>query len=1213
MNYLGKFFRILLALALLVLLFVACRMAVMFFGWPARWTAWLFLALVFGYGFLRWGLYRFRRFREERRAQRMLEVDHAGRGAPSGDPEAAARMHLTWKSGLSFLGSSRLGRFGSAYALPWYLSMSLSDATGDADIVGPAGVQGASPVDIVDSPEFKWVFARKAVWLDLDLGKKAASETHWPLFLRELVANRGKAPLGGVAVVLDAGELLKMSDAALRAKATDLRLRLDLLIKVMGSRIPVYLLVNRIDELYGVRSLAGALSSGELEKPFGAFRTDEREVPGQFASRTLTECVLALVDAARANRRETPGVVRFGAERPVSPGEAAAVQAPAEMRRLDGPLSLFCREAFSDNPYQMVPFLRGVFFGSTGPEGATLPPHVGDLPGFEMESEGNAPAGRWFWRELVEERIPADPAPLRAVRQRRHVRAVTVHTGLAALLLCTLPVCWLMTHSFHENRSVLRAVSGNVKPPETRAGLKGYLDLALAVDKARSGWWFPRMGMREADNLAEEMKKRFCDAYLEHELNPELEKLALEIQNIGDEKDPKAIGGTILMLRVLREALETRLEMRSDGVANEHDAAVVQTLLNAMHMDSPDDRLKMQSYLRWMDPESYELGVEELMHSEHQVLTTAMDGDAMRWLPSWVEGLSRMRPVDLGNVWAPLVLPPAAESKRYLSAAWTNEGYRLAEDILDADDIPPSDRSAWAVRRMQILKQYRDAALTAWRNASLDIWTIGRAATDDASLTVLVRQAAQADDPAIRMLRKMKANLLPMFPPDDKTPEIQWLRYYDQVVGVVRPSLWASRAPEEETPGLLVKLRGTITGVANRLQSDAGVGLLARNLGISAGGDFTTALEQFQRFMGNVGILDDLSLSRDVCVETVRRQYLNEGNPSVGTAAELSASGEKPKNGVSPVPPADEGDPFRGAGRSAANVEAALYSLTGSSAWKNLSPLASYHYLRYLLTRLSAVYLDGTWFTTVYNPAQMTTGAADEVRQKLTGPGGLIDAFMTGPAKGFWRRQNQKMANASWDGINYRFSPEFLAYCDRIVELSRVKEPDKINLGFRVDAVSVNREAKERPHTATFVMREAGAEDQALVYQNYNVATSFQWNMDRNAEMTIRMLFPSLSLEKTYSGVGALGEFVKAFDRGALTLTPEDFPDSAEAMRRLGVEKISVRVTMNNQQALLRFMYEAVPELPRSIIVTRSRNLSAPLDSDGNGESARDEFAEPFL
>ncbi len=1231
LKLLGKLTRLCLYLIVLAVVFVACRLAVLYLGWPANRTLSVFATLLALYFLLRWAYRRFLRYREEKHAARVLAADAAIQGNQNADPQLSDRIRQTWKSGLAFLGASRLGRFNFTYALPWYISLSLGDSA-DQRIIQEAAVSGTSPENAIREPEFAWTFARKAVWLALDFPTYSQPDSHWPLFLAELARNRGRAPIGGVTVILDAEKLAAPDQNAPQRDAAKVRVMLDRLIQVTGARIPVYLLVNRLDRLYGMRSLAQNLPQAILEQPFGAFRLDDRENPGTFVHRVINQSADAITQnlyqvnpADRLGNAYPGGGANAGGSAPVGPGSpaaaktiplpaastflhtpasrlplnssltaaaalfpqaenagwhadippgaAAAIQAPEEILRLEPALTLFCREAFSDNPYQAVPFLRGLFFGSTGPEGATIKPAIGSLVGFRPEPESEAPKQPWFWRELIEERIPADPVPVKTVRQRRHARAVGAYAGLAIFLLSTAAICWLMTHSFLEQRKLLRAVRDKTAAPAREEELLPYFNLTMGAEEVRNSWWLPRMGMHEGDLLAKTLQERFCDQYADLEIRPAVEYWIDRIRRAAEWDRPAEIGEALLYLGALRESEKMRtITHRGD----EEDDLNINSLFNGTRVETPEDRRMFHMYMHWSDHDTWLLGsARQLVDLERHIIDHAMGGEVMRWLPGWVNSLSGTEAVDAAAVWQPIHLPPNEARDLQIAKSWTAGGYANAHRLLELVRYTLDHPREWEAKRDAILRDYRIAALEAWIAAAGYLWRNYPANIKDAAVPYLLRQAGEGNDPATRFVKLANRQLVPIFGGDAVPPDIEWLRLDHQLHEVAAVAAKAMPVPgEDQQPSLIDDLKNRIGGVAKRIGSDAGMQLIAREIGISRGGKHADALAEWQRLAVSLTQINDLSNNRDAFLDTVRQQYILNTNPAA-VAPPATPDGAAAGSAATP---------FLVGKRAAENLEVQLYDLTNSIAWHNLAPKATYNFVRYLATRRAAGYLDYLWLEKVFNPSLMAAGGEDEKTALLFGQGGAVDTFMGATAQGLWRWEKGALANADWEGIPFRFSKDFLDYCGAMVQRGQVKRPEKIALGFRVDAVSVNPDARERPQTVLFNMTEGG-EDQRLSYRNYFVSTTFEWKMDKSATAGIRFEFPSLTLSKNYSGDKGFGELIRALDKGPLTLTPADFPGDAEAMRRLGIKTISLRVSLQNQKPLLRFMYEKLPTLPASIVI----------------------------
>ena len=473
----GKFISIVWKLLLLAALFLTCRLYAERFGWTpgtaplaciGTTCAWLI------------AIHCLRRAKELKEEQRLT------RGSRAADPELAARMRLSWKRGRAFL-----KRHHHARTLPHYLAL------GSGDCAGVIGLPEAPVPEAwggIGNSEFSWRFGPRAVWLDADFGCRRDDDGRWPLFLRGLATGPERASLRGVAIVLDAERLLAGTEAAVREDAALLAERLDQLFRIAGRTLPAYLLVDRIDMLYGVRTLAAGLNPAILDEPLGAFRENNKEGPGCFAAETIALAAEALFGASDECRR--------------SP---AVLQAPAELARLSAPLAQFCAEAFGRNSYRETAELRGVFLGSSGARGETLPPLLVRHSAFKKEKEPAYPARSWFWPALTRDWIADDPVIPSMPTGRGYVQALSTHAGVTSLLACTLVLCWLMTLSFMEAHRALAAVAPTAVPA-TAGELEALRETIARLSAENNRWFLPRFGMREPERLEEGLRRRYDEA-----------------------------------------------------------------------------------------------------------------------------------------------------------------------------------------------------------------------------------------------------------------------------------------------------------------------------------------------------------------------------------------------------------------------------------------------------------------------------------------------------------------------------------------------------------------------------------------------------------------------------------------------------------------------------------------------------------------------------
>ena len=96
-------------------------------------------------------------------------------------------------------------------------------------------------------------------------------------FLNLLAKYRKKEPLNGLVVAIAADRLLEAGPEALEEDGRQIRRRIDELMRVLGSKFPVYVLVTKCDLVQGMTQFCGQLDDELLQQAFG--RHQPRFIP----------------------------------------------------------------------------------------------------------------------------------------------------------------------------------------------------------------------------------------------------------------------------------------------------------------------------------------------------------------------------------------------------------------------------------------------------------------------------------------------------------------------------------------------------------------------------------------------------------------------------------------------------------------------------------------------------------------------------------------------------------------------------------------------------------------------------------------------------------------------------------------------------------------------------------------------------------------------
>lgn len=1120
-------FRTIVAVASCVLwwgmVFLLCRLAIWHFQKPPWWT----LPGGVAVGFLWHALAVAWTNRRENGGR----VD----GYAGVTPQLAAGMRSAWKAGSHLRKRARASLFGAAPALPWYLMVQQHDAPG----VSLLAADGVTQSDAGEGEEFAWRLGRRALWLELPFAWEHAGGDRWRAFLLQFGRRRAASPVG-IVVAVDARRLLEADAGKLRDAAALLRDRLDQARTAAGGHPPVYLLVDRLDSLYGMRSAVSRLEADRLDRPLGCVNTQ----PGDNASRFVNRCLRkAAEDLSAAVRSET------GRAAP-----AAAVQAPSELQRLEKPLSAFCARVFDNASGPHRPHLRGIFLVSAGAKGQTVPPLLSELPSFRETREAAVPAEPWFLTRLLRDDIPSDAAPAVYAAQRESMSPL-VNAGTAGVLAATLAMCWLLTVSFFESKSLLLSAAGRAAPPETAEELAPYFDLADAARLRNEDWRLPRLGMVEAENLADELRRRYADSYFDLKAIPDVERIQDTALAAGRSVDPGFIGNALLLLACARQGIAGTMES-GDNATAEH-GEFLRSLALSMKLTNPDDLRRLDAYFVWAGRQEWMPAVRDTMAEfEKHIVDKACGGD-LRWLPEWINQLPGLEPVDTGAVWEPNCHNGPASAR--IAPAWTFAGYRIAQRLLASVAYGTGDGTAWREKREAFLAVYRRRAMREWRQAASGLWGDFRNRIADSEVPGMLRLAGGGEDPAMRFTAMLAEHLLPMYDglPDDAEPGLAWLR--------LRADLSPARRGDEE--GAAEKLRDAAMRLADKVRT------LATDDGVAA---LLSGDRPAQRDKVRQDAVDHWNLFQSA----LRRATLLAQSPADNMEAVRPHFKETAAASVDL--PSLDGDLYARADASSAQVARYLRERSGGEAWELISPRASFDYFRYLATRQAALCLDTQWRETVYNPCLLTPGPNSEKMRRLQGQNGLLTAFLTTTANGFWRWEKGGVACSAWNGLEFPLSPEFLALCGRAAARPFEAPPRLVELPLRVEAVNVDPESLEKPVKVEFALRTEDGES-SLAYRNYTQGTTLTWNRDTGVAALLRVHFPSTVATLEFPGEKGALHFAMMFVGESCTIDAEAFPQ-AGTLKRLGVTQISIRAKMGNVEKLREIVEEPEPTPPASII-----------------------------
>lgn len=307
------------------------------------------------------------------------KADEASGGRATGEDEVA-QLRLRLREALTTMRKVVGGGRGYVYRLPWYLVIGApgsgkTTALGNSGLKFPLGDQfGPDPIaGVAGTRNCDWWFAEDAILIDTagryttPDGKSDADKVGWREFLALLKRHRRLQPINGVLVMIGVDELADTTPAERLNRGRTIRRRLRELEEAFGLRVPIYLVITKVDRLAGFVPFFDSFSRGDREQPWGmTFALNEsgtadtdplQNFPSEFdlLVRRLNDLLLERLQQELDVERRS---LVFGF--------------PSQVSLLKEPIQDVLTEIVAASKFDKPPLLRGVYLASSTQAGAPI-------------------------------------------------------------------------------------------------------------------------------------------------------------------------------------------------------------------------------------------------------------------------------------------------------------------------------------------------------------------------------------------------------------------------------------------------------------------------------------------------------------------------------------------------------------------------------------------------------------------------------------------------------------------------------------------------------------------------------------------------------------------------------------------------------------------------------------------------------------------------
>ncbi|MBN1850099.1 MAG: type VI secretion system protein ImpL [Deltaproteobacteria bacterium] len=1095
------------------------------------------------------------RRREQRFVQQVIEQDELHyRGLPEKEKEGMKGLQSQWKEAIEALKKSHLKKYGNPlYILPWYVVLGESGsgkttALQSARLSSPfvevrktSGISGTRNCD--------WWFFENAIILDtagryaipIDEGR---DKDEWQKFLRLLSKFRKKEPINGLVITMAADKLSSAGIEELEEDGRNIRHRIDELMRSLGAKFPIYVLITKCDLVQGIARFCDNLSEETLGQAMGMINQD--------LSKDVTSITQKIIEHLVQRLRDLRLLV-FHKSKPKAP-DPELLLFPEEFERLQPGLNAFMRVAFQENPYQETPFLRGIFFSSGKQEGSPYSHFLKEL-GLIHERELLQGTSRGFFlHDFFSGILPTDRHLFKPTLGLLEWRRLTRNLGLLAWIAIAVAFCGLLSFSFAKNLMIMREVAKEVSKPVVSQNdlvadiirMDQFRQVLLKVEEQNRGWWIPRFGLRESIRIEKELKARFGGRFREGFLKPYHERMAGAIIGFTTDTAEDVTGAYIAQLVRRINLIQGRLENKKIETLKGKPLPTYERTLQTLGQEViPEVGQKIAGlyfdYILWTeDADILTQEKAQLQTWLNHILT--LEKSNLNWMAAWInrnQGLTALR---LEDFWGGSL---TAKDATWIEPAFTLKGMNALQSFIKEIEEALTDPVVIAGNKLTFQDWYRKEYFHTWNVFGRSFPRGADGLNDKTEWRQMASIMGTEANPYFKLFDRIVEEMKPFSEHSGLPSWVQSVYAFKDTSG--KASLLQKKS--DEKAGIMQKATTSLGSTITKIEEKTGIntdGLESKLKAAQALRDFKDALSQIVIAV----------TSRDTAFQTATAIYSDD--------------------------PSTSQTPYFVARRAFSQFQV---SLGGSKPDQELFWNLVKGPLDFLLTfvsRESACQLQNIWEKDVLMEVQGETDM-NILIQDLLGKDGFARKFVMGTAKPFIATSLKRGFYAkNIDGQTIPFDNYFFIFLNKGAQSVR---PARASYSVTIhgEPTGANKEAAIIPHATELEMQCADKTYQ-LVNLNYPVRETVNWSPANCGDVVFKIKVSNLILTKNYTGNLAFAKFLKDFEKGTRIFYPHEFPEQEAELKRMQIQSIIARYRFDQHKPVIQFLQAGPGRVPEEIV-----------------------------
>lgn len=1103
------------------------------------------------------------RRKEKQFVHRVVELDEAAiKRSAVHQRQELKDLQARWKESVELLRSSNIKRGirDPIYAMPWYIIIGESGA-GKTTAIKNAKLN--SPVSditrtsgLAATKNCDWWFLENAIILDT-AGRytipvdETSDREEWEEFLVLLAKYRRREPVNGLIITLSAEKLLSADSMTLRTDGQSIRKRIDQLMRVSGAKFPVYILVTKMDMVYGFNSMFLGLPEEDSNQTAGYLNDDEKAGWERIVEHSFkfTEERLHYIrtnSIEKNNDIPDPGTIIF----------------PLEFLSLKTAMKDFAKSVFEHNPYQETPVLRGIYFSSARQASESSSRFL-EMNGEPAQGQPEKALSRGlFLKDFFTQVLPRDRYFMRPVYEYIKWRRLTGSLGFLSVMFILITLTGLLTASFFHNINALDKFFAVFKTsPKLESNmvanilmLEKFRIQISEVEETNKRWFLPHFGLTTARDFEKKAKEQYKKLYREGFLLNFDGELYRNISKIGDSTDSDTIAVYVefLVARIftVKSYLERDIFFKK-AKETEESNDLQRTFTNLMafvypQVPSPVAAIVDDTYVAYLDwhynKAELTKTLELLQSSLNDILRKHKD---LKWLVK--QSMLDVYDINLDDFWTKSGLRNN-EDPIVINGEYTKEGHKKIKEFMESMIKAGVEEKLEGSNLANFWEWYRVQYFNSWQHFAVNLQTGDYFIKSDSDKNNMVMAMTTDNNPFWNFLQRAAMELSA---DDYLAPYPKWAQL---IIELDKARKVSEQDDKEGKKSLKMRLLEEEKKIYENLEKFKPKGGADIDRRIEAGNiyaEFTKTMSQ----------LAPVATSKENCFRFLADLF-----------SELSTGAENKS-------------PFNIAYVQYLNLKNTLKDFKENTEFVWDIVAGPLNYLLSYSTGKTSCVLQDQWEKDVVNKTEGVT--VDKLPKILFNKkDGVVWTFRDGSAKPFlvmgkWGYTSRKIYDNTFLEHAIRFEPEFLSFINKGQSVIVDYQPEyAVNIG--TVPVSVNKEATIKPIGVILTVQCADKEGTVRNY-NYREKETLQWSPEKCGDTTLKIQFPDLTLTRLYKGQMGFPKFLSDFRTGARTFTAEDFPDSRNVLASIGVKWIKIQYMIEHGIPVINLLKGLSVKIPSVI------------------------------